>query len=66
MSLCIVAQPSPTISLEVELNRRIGKAATTLSRLTKRFWCNKKLSEHIKVQVYNACLVSTILYSSES
>ena len=33
-------------SLETELNRRIGKAVTTLSRLIKRVWTNSKLTEH--------------------
>ena len=34
------------LSLETELNRRIGKATTTLSKLTKRVWSNNKLAEH--------------------
>ena len=35
---------SDTLSLKSELNKRIGKAATTISKLTKRVWSNKKLS----------------------
>ena len=54
------------LSLETELNRRIGKAATTLSRLTKRVWTNSKLTEHTKAEVYMACVVSTLLYGSEA
>ncbi|XP_050707960.1 uncharacterized protein LOC126993145 [Eriocheir sinensis] len=57
---------SDSLSLDAELNRRIGKAATTMSRLTKRVWSNNKLSEHTKIQVYRACVVSTLLYGSES
>ena len=53
---------SVNLSLETELNRRIGKAATTLSRLTKRLWTNGKQTEHTKAQVYIACVVSTLLY----
>ena len=34
---------SDTLSLDVELDKRIGKAATMFSRLTKRVWLNKKL-----------------------
>ena len=34
---------SDTLSLDVELDKRIGKAATMFSRLTKRVWFNKKL-----------------------
>ncbi|XP_060549441.1 uncharacterized protein LOC117675134 [Pantherophis guttatus] len=57
---------SDTLSLDTELNKRIGKAATTFSRLTKRVWLNKKLTEHTKIQVYRACVLSTLLYCSES
>ena len=34
------------LSIDSELNKRIGKAAMTLSRLTKRVWSNNKLSDH--------------------
>ena len=57
---------SNSLSLDNELNKRIGKAATTMSRLTKRVWTNKKLSEHTKTQVYRACVLSTLLYGSEA
>ena len=53
------------LTMELELNRRIGKAATTYARLSKRVWTNNKLSVHTKVQVYNACVLSTLLYGSE-
>ena len=39
------------LSIDSELNKRIGKAAMTLSRLTKRVWSNNKLSHHTKVNV---------------
>ena len=39
-----------TLSLDKELNRRIGKAATTMTRLTKKAWNNSKLTEHTKIQ----------------
>ena len=57
---------SDNLTLDCELNKRIGKAATTLSRLSKRVWCNKKLTEHTKVEVYKACIISTLLYGSET
>ena len=38
----------------------------TLSRLTKYVWSNNKLSDHTKVNVYKACVISTLLYGSES
>ena len=33
---------------------------------TKRVWSNNKLSDHIKVNVYKACVIGTLLYGSES
>ena len=57
---------SDSLSLQTETNMCNGKAATTLSRLTKRVWSKSKLAEHTKVQVYETCLLSTLLYGSES
>ncbi|XP_069160807.1 uncharacterized protein [Procambarus clarkii] len=48
---------SDTLSLDTELNRRIGKAATALAKLTKRVWENAKLTVHTKAQVYIACVL---------
>ena len=53
------------LSINSELNKRIGKAAITLSRLTKRVRSNNKLSDHTKVNVYKACVISTLFYGSE-
>ena len=41
---------SNTLSLDVELDKHIGKAATMFSRLTKRVWLNKKLTVYTKIQ----------------
>ena len=54
------------LSIDSELNKQIGKAAMTLSRLKKRVWSNNKLSDHTKVNVYKASVISTLLYGSES
>ena len=54
------------LSLDAELNKRIGKAATTLGRLATRVWENPKLTPKTKMAVYNACIVSTLLYRSEA
>ena len=54
------------ISLDTEIDRRIGKAATTVSRLNTRVWTNSKLSTRTKMAVYNACVISTLLYGSET
>ena len=57
---------SDTLFLDIELDKRIGKAATMFSRLKKRVWLNKKLMAYAKIQVYRACVLSTLLYCSES
>ena len=54
------------LSLDTELDKRIGKASTTLARLTKRVWANRDLSIRTKMAVYNACIISTLLYGSET
>ena len=55
-----------TLSLDVEISKRIGLAFTTLSKLVKRVWENKHLKIPTKVNVYKACVISTLLYGSES
>jgi len=52
------------LSLDTELDKRIGKAATTLACLTSRVWTNPKLTTKIKMAVYNACVISTLLYGA--
>ena len=53
------------LSLDAEINKRIGKAASTLARLTARVCTSPKLSVKTKMAVYNACVISTLLYDSE-
>uniref|UniRef100_A0A8C9WDN1 Reverse transcriptase domain-containing protein n=1 Tax=Scleropages formosus TaxID=113540 RepID=A0A8C9WDN1_SCLFO len=55
-----------TMSLEPELNKRIGKAATTLSSLSRRVWTNGMLSKRTKIKVYCACVLGVLLYGSET
>ena len=57
---------SDTLSLDVELDKYMGKAATMFCRLTKRVRLNKKLTAYTKIQAYRACVPSTLLYYSES
>ena len=54
------------LSLDAEIDKRIGKAASTLARLTAWVWTSPKLSVKTKMAVYNACLISTLLYGSET
>ena len=63
------APPSLTISLWTQRSTRglgTGKAASTLARLTARVWTSPKLSVKTKMAVYNACVISTLLYGSET
>ena len=54
------------LSVDAEIDKRIGKAASTLARLTARVWSSPKLSVKTKMAVYNACVISTLLYGSET
>ena len=54
------------LSLDAEVDKRIGKAATAHARLTTRVWTNPKLTVKTKMAVYNACVISTLLYGSEA
>ena len=56
---------SNTTSLDSELDRRLGKANSVMARLSKRVWENNALSVNTKIRVYHACVLSTLLYSSE-
>jgi len=57
---------SSNLSLDAELNKRIGKSATALARLGKRVWDNSMLTINTKIAVYRACVLSTLLYGSEA
>ena len=52
------------LSLNKEIDRRIGRACGTFSQLKKRVWENKKLTVKTKISVYRACVLSTLLYGS--
>ncbi|XP_069985579.1 uncharacterized protein [Penaeus vannamei] len=54
-----------SLDMDPELNRRIGRAASSLARLTKRVWENSKLTTNTKMAVYKACVLSNHLYGSE-
>ena len=53
-----------SLCLDRELNRRLGKVATVMSRLSKWVWSSKQLTEHTKVQVYKAFVLRTLLYGT--
>ena len=54
------------LSLDAEINKRIGEAASTLARLTARVWTSPKLSVKTNMAVYNACVISALMYGSET
>ena len=54
------------LSTDVEINKRIGKAPSGRSRLTNRVWLNGVLTLNTRVQVYKACVLSILLYGSET
>ena len=54
------------LSLDPEIDKRSGKAGTTLTCLTSRVWTNPKLTMKMKMAVYNACILNTLLYGSET
>ncbi len=37
-----------------------------ISKLEKRMWSNKNMTDNIKMQDYRACVLSTLLYSSKA
>ena len=55
---------SSNLSLDTELNKRIGQAAAVLVLLRQRIWDNTMLT--IKMKIYQACVLSTLLYSSKT
>ena len=57
---------SSNLSLDTDLNMRIGKASAAMARMTKRVWENTMLTIKIKTRVYQGCMLTTLLYGSES
>ena len=57
---------SSNLSLDCKIDKHIAKAASVMARLSKRVWSNNQLTSNTKLQVYQACILSTLLYGSES
>ena len=53
-------------TVDSEVSIRLGRAATMFGRLTKRVWKNNHLNIKTKVRVYEACVLSILLYGSET
>jgi hypothetical protein len=54
-----------TLSMEKEIATRIGKAASVMAKLNQRVWNNSQITDRTKITVYQACVLSTLLYGSE-
>ena len=54
------------LSLDSEISRRIGKATGTMSKWTRRAWKNKFLTENAQMHIYQECVLSKLLYGSET
>ena len=57
---------SSNLSLDKEINKRIGKASATMAKLSSRVWENKMLTMNTKARIYHACVHSILLYGSET
>ncbi len=57
---------SSSLSIDVEINSKIAKAVAVMARLNQRVWSNNNLTVKTKLCVYKACVLSTLLYSSET
>ena len=56
---------SRSLNLDLELNGRIGKASSTMGRLSRRVWENTKHTTNTKIAVYRACVPSSLMCGSE-
>ena len=54
------------LSLDAEIDKRIAKAAAVMAQLSKRVWGNNQLTLNTKLKVYQACVLSSLPYGSES
>ena len=54
------------LSIEQEIQARIGWAASTFNRLCDRAWLNKHLTLLTKCRIYDCCVLSTLLYGAET
>ena len=52
--------------MEEEIRSRIGKAARVIGALNEPVWKRKELSRRTKLRVYNAIVVPTLMYGSET
>ena len=54
-----------TVNVKREVSRRIGEGRSVFKILSK-LWRHANLSIHRKLQIFNACIVTKVLYALES
>ncbi|XP_063531447.1 uncharacterized protein LOC134742328 [Cydia strobilella] len=57
---------SQSLSSDKEIDTRIGRASTVFGKLFARVWRNRMLTTYTKVLVYQTCVLSVLLYASET
>lgn len=53
-------------SLDAEILSRIQKASVAFGKLESRAWSDRDLTNTTKISIYNACVLTSLLYSSET
>ena len=53
-------------SLDAEISSRIAKASTAFGKLEKRVWSDRGITTNTKLSVYEACVLTVLLYGSET
>ena len=55
-----------TCTMDDEINERLSKAKAAFARLWRTVWGVRQLSTRTKIKVYKACVLSVLLYGSET
>ena len=64
--LCLGSAAVGVLLLDVGLSGHIGWASMALSRLIRRVWEGRHIMVPTGMDVYKACVISALLYGSES
>ena len=64
--VCLGSTLSRNGSLDAEISRRGAKASTAFGKLEKRVWSDYGITTNTKLSVYEACVLTVLLYRSET
>ena len=53
-------------SLDAEISSRVAKASTAFGKLEKRVWSDRGSTTNTKLSVYDACVLTVLLYGSKT